>query len=159
MAISGAFFLLTRLLQLTTLIPIVGMLSWFVHIYVKANALTPNEILVLFIVSVLASAWALATLLLYFSARHSANIVALFDLSFVGALIAGVYLLRGPGTANCSNIEFYAVDGTGGVAYSGNKVCSMLKASFALGIINIILFFWTFVSHSCGTLVWTLMNR
>ncbi|KAF2152117.1 hypothetical protein K461DRAFT_313852 [Myriangium duriaei CBS 260.36] len=145
MAISGLFFILTRMFQLVTLIPIVGMLSYFVHIYVKANALTPTYILVMFIVSVLAAAWVLATLLLYFTARHSANVVAAFDLAFVGAFIAAVYLLRGPGTTNCTHLDFFAGNGSLGVSYQGNKDCSMLKACFALGIINTILFFWTFL--------------
>jgi len=147
MAISGLFFILTRMLQVVTLIPIVGMLSYFVHLYVKINALTPTMILVLFIVSVLALAWALATLLLYWTARHSAHVVAAFDLAFVGAFIAGVYLLRGPGTANCTHLDFYANNGGAGVSYSGNKYCAMLKACFALGIIECILFAWSFVSN------------
>ncbi|GAM88386.1 hypothetical protein ANO11243_064190 [Dothideomycetidae sp. 11243] len=145
MAISGLFFLLTRLFQLTTLIPIVGMLSYFVHIYVKANALTPNYILIMFIVSVLAAAWVLATTVLYWTARYSAHVVAAFDLAFVGAFIAAVYFLRGPGTTNCNHLDFYAGGGSAGVSYSGNKDCTMLKACFALGIIETILFFWTFL--------------
>ncbi|PSK34263.1 hypothetical protein C1H76_9232 [Elsinoe australis] len=145
MAISGLFFILTRVFQLVTLIPIIGILSYFVDGYVKANALTPTYILVLFIVSVLAAAWALATLVAYARARHSANVVAAFDLAFVGAFIAAVYLLRGPGTANCTNVDFFANSGGLGVNYSGNKNCALLKAAFALGIINTILFFWSFL--------------
>ncbi|KAG8631959.1 hypothetical protein KVT40_001099 [Elsinoe batatas] len=145
MAISGLFFILTRALQIVTLIPIVGILSYFVDGYVKVNALTPTYILVLFIVSVLATAWALATLIAYYRARHSANVVAAFDLAFVGAFIAGVYLLRGPGTANCTNLDFFAGNGTAGVSFNSDKNCALLKAAFALGIIQCILFFWSFL--------------
>lgn len=160
MAISGLFFLLTRLFQLTTLIPIVGMLSYFVHIYVKANALTPNYILIMFIVSVLAAAWVLATTVLYWTARYSAHVVAAFDLAFVGAFIAAVYFLRGPGTTNCNHLDFYAGGGSAGVSYSGNKDCTMLKACFALGIIETILFFeyhsfWLSWSHAITANPWS----
>lgn len=157
--ISGLFFILTRMLEVITLIPIVGMLAYFVHLYVKVNALTPTDILVLFIVSVLALAWALATLLLYFSARHSAHIVAAFDLCFVGAFIAGVYLLRGPGTTNCGHFDFYINDNGTGFSFTDNKYCSMLKACFALGIIECILFFWSFVSPSSSTLIVLITDR
>ena len=39
--ITGLFFAFWRLLQIVTLIPTLGMLAWFVHIYTKANQLTP----------------------------------------------------------------------------------------------------------------------
>ena len=116
---------------------------------------------VLFIVSVLATAWALVTLFRRDSTRRSAHFVAAVDLAFFGALIAGVYELRGIAGANCSNISG-GFDTSGGISSSGNtitvspltinyspfsisanKSCALLKASFALGIINVILFFFT----------------
>lgn len=112
----------------------------------------------LFITSVLAAAWALATVITYLRARHSALFVALVDLAFVGALIAGVYELRGIASSNCSNFSagsFYFDLGPFGYfgrqsdsswAANINKNCAMLKASFALGIMNCIFFFITFVS-------------
>ena len=115
----------------------------------------------LFIVSVLATAWALATLLRRDSTRRSAMFVAAIDLAFFGALIAGVYELRGIDHANCTSVSG-GLSTSGGVSSSGNtitlspfsinyspfsisanKTCALLKASFALGIINIILFFFT----------------
>lgn len=146
MAISGFLFLSTRLLQIITLIPILGILASFVHTYVRANALTPTYILVLFITSVLAAAWAIATTITYLRARHSALFVALVDLAFVGALIAGVYELRGWAGANCTHTSGYANSSGIGFGISTNKTCALLKACFALGIIDIILFFITFVS-------------
>lgn len=140
------------------LIPPVGMLAWFVNGYVTNNQLTPNFVLVLFIVTVLALAWTLATLLDYLRARHDALFVALIDLCFVGALIAGVVVLRFIAGADCNNYvgdsSFYGLGVFGypgyysgnGWAANPNKTCSMLKASFAFGIINIIAFFVTFVS-------------
>lgn len=150
MAISGFLFVSWRIWEIVTLIPIVGMLAWFVHGYVESNALTPTYILVLFIVSVLALAWAFFTLISYFRARHDALFVAFVDLCFVGALIAGVVVMRFIAGADCSNfsanINIDGVRGNSNWTFHLNKGCAMLKASFAFGIINIINFFVTFVS-------------
>ena len=43
--IAGIFFTLTRLLQLLTLIPAMGMLAYFVDRFNRANQLTPSYIL------------------------------------------------------------------------------------------------------------------
>nr|POF02507.1 hypothetical protein CFP56_58138 [Quercus suber] len=145
MAISGFLFLSWRIFELITLVPIVGMLGWFVHRYTDANLLTPTYVLVLFIVSVLALAWVVFTTISYLRARHDALFVALVDLGFVGALIAGVYYLRGITGSNCIT---GSANLNGGIFINirTNKDCAMLKASFALGIIDIISFFITFVS-------------
>lgn len=146
MAISGLLFLSWRIFEILITIPIMGMLAWFVHQYVNANLLTPAYILVLFIVSVIALAWAVFTTIDYLRARHDALFVAFFDLAIVGALIAGVYYLRGIAGQNCTNLQ--AGIGTEGsyLNYSANKTCVMLKAAFALAIIDILAFFVTFVS-------------
>ncbi|MCJ1311094.1 hypothetical protein MMC25_004764 [Agyrium rufum] len=161
--LGGLLFSFFRFLELITLIPIIGMLAYFVNGYVKQNQLTPDYILVLFIVSTLAGAWALATVLRMGSTRRSALFVAFIDLCFVGALIGGVYELRGIAKANCTNVSG-GLSSSGGVSSSGstvtlspltinyqpfsvsaNKTCALLKASFALGIIDIIFFFITFL--------------
>lgn len=67
-----------------------GMLAWFVDQYTKINALTPSSILVLFIVSVLALAWAIFTLFSYHRSSANARFIAFVDLCFVGAFIAGI---------------------------------------------------------------------
>ena len=90
------------------------------------------------------------------SRNESAHFVALIDLCFVGAFIAGVYELRHIANANCSSFElnsnfsvtlgFNGIDTTGnGDLFSGDvdKTCAMLKASFAFGIVNTIFFFFT----------------
>ena len=112
----------------------------------------------LFIVSTLAGAWCLVTLFKQGSVRRNGHFVALVDLGFVGALIAGVYFLRAIASADCSN-AYGGVSTTGGVSSNGNtvvlsplsidyrpfgvdvnKTCAMLKASFAFGIMNILFF-------------------
>jgi len=120
--------------------------------------LTPPSVLVLFIVSVLGLAWSFFTLLFYAKSRHSGKFVALVDLLFVGAFIAGVYFLRDIAGADCSNFSngnFYLSLGVFGYVGSQtnsqwaadlNKNCAMLKAAFAFGIMNCIFFFITFVS-------------
>ncbi|KAI5254016.1 hypothetical protein E4T42_02600 [Aureobasidium subglaciale] len=157
MALSGFLFLSFRIAQILTLIPIVGMLAWFVHGFVVKNQLTPTFILLLFITSVLAAAWALATLVAYLRARHSALFVALVDLAFVGTLIAAVYELRAITNQDCSNFSSGSIYlSLGPFGYYGrqsgsdwslhiNKTCAMLKACFALAIMNIIFFFTTFL--------------
>ena len=158
MAVSGFLFISWRIFQIILLIPVVGILSWFVHGYVQSNQLTPNFILVLFIVSVLALAWTFATLFNYLRARHDAFFVALIDLGFVGALIGGVVTLRGIADADCSNFSagslyvnlgpfgYYGRQSNSPWAVNINKTCAMLKASWALAIILILTFFVTFVS-------------
>jgi len=138
------------------------MLAYFVHIYASNNALTPNYILVLFIVSVLAAAWAICTLFTYHRSKNNSLFVAFIDFCFVGALIAGVYELRGISHENCTSvtsgnsyqIDFANISVSGnGWHFSSNKQCSMLKASFAFGIMNCIFFFITGVLaffHSGG---------
>ncbi|KAK5677012.1 hypothetical protein LTS10_010200 [Elasticomyces elasticus] len=145
MAISGLLFLSWRIFEIITLIPIMGMLAWFVHQYVQANALTPAYILVLFIVSVIALAWAVFTTIDYLRARHDALFVAFMDLAIVGALIAGVYYLRGIASQNCTRASATAGGGNLSVDISANKSCTMLKAAFALAIIDILAFFVTFL--------------
>lgn len=136
-------------------IPVMGMLAWFVNGYLSANLLTPTYILLLFIVSVLALAWAVFTLFSYHRSSTNAQFVALIDLAFVGALIAGVYYLRFVASTNCASVQpGSAVDVQFGVFGSAHlqgwdisldKTCSMLKACFAFGIMNCIFFFITAV--------------
>ena len=151
MALSGFLFLSWRIFEIVIVTPIVGMLGWFVHLFNRDNILTPNYILVLFIVATLALAWVVFTTISYLRARHDAIFVALVDLGFVGAFIAGVVIMRRVADDDCSNI-------VAGVTTSGsyfdaqiNKRCAMLKASFAFGIIAVIAFFVTFVSSPLPT--------
>ncbi|EJT80923.1 hypothetical protein GGTG_00914 [Gaeumannomyces tritici R3-111a-1] len=151
--ISAIFFAFWRILEIITLIIIIGLLSWFVDGYVKANALTPNFILILFIVSVLACAWAFFTLFSYHRSSTNAQFVGVVDLLFVGAFIAAVYFLGFIARADCTQItrgEYYSyglgsfvqVSGQG-ISVSTDRPCAMLKAAFAFGIMNCIFFFVT----------------
>lgn len=170
--LGGLLFSIWRIFEIITLIPVVGMLvsdktaailelvlttsqAWFVAGFQDNNQLTPSSILVLFIVSILACAWALATLIRLKSTRRSALFVAFIDLCFVGAFIAGVYELRGIGNADCSSFSSSPLYvNLGPFGYYGNQVgshwslninknCAMLKASWAFGIMNTIFFFIT----------------
>jgi hypothetical protein len=144
-------FVALRIFQIITLIPIMGMLAWFVDIYNDRNELTPEPILILFIVSVLAVAWTVFTLFSYHRSSRNARFVTLIDLGFFGALIAAIYELRGIADRDCTSIEEdrFSVGGGGftltgpGFEISSDKPCAMLKASWALAIINCILFFIT----------------
>ncbi|KAL8810914.1 MAG: hypothetical protein Q9223_001972 [Gallowayella weberi] len=148
--IGGLLFTFWRFFQIVTLIPTLGMLAYFVHQFQKQNLLTPNYVLVLFIVSVLAAAWALLTVFRRKSTRDSANFVSFIDLCFVGAFIAGVYELRNIAQASCTNfsadnrfsltINNSGVSGSSPFQLNVNKHCAMLKASFAFGIMNCIFF-------------------
>jgi len=130
-----------------------GMLAYFVNIHLEANIMTPAYILVLFIVSVLALAWAIFTLFSYHRSSSNALFAALVDLAFVGALIAGVYYLRFIAGADCSSVvpgspidvDFGVLGSAqiGTVDINVDKTCAMLKACFALGIVNCVFFFVT----------------
>jgi len=143
MSFSGFSFIFWRLMEILTLIPTMGMMAWIVHYFDSTNQRTPTEYLVMFIVSVLALAWALGTLFLYSRAKHSAGFVSFVDLLFVGAFIGAVYELRFIAKADCSNwtqsgthtsnlglidisVNTYRLD--------TNKWCAMVKACFAFGI-------------------------
>jgi hypothetical protein len=127
-----------------------GMLAYFVNIYLSTNVMTPTYNLLLFIVSVLALAWSIATLFSYHRSSSNAQFVALIDLAFVGALIAGVYYLRFIATADCAHLVVgsrvdvdFGILGSAtvwGVEFGINKTCSMLKACFAMGIMNCVFF-------------------
>lgn len=157
--LGGLLFGFWRICEIVTLIPVLGMLAYFVDGFNDQRQLTPNFILVLFIVSVLACAWATATLFRLSSTRRSAHFVAFIDLAFVGALIAGVYELRGIANASCSQFSastgdiyvnlgpfgYYGRQSSEGAQFDANvnRSCAMLKASWAFGIMNIIFFFIT----------------
>jgi hypothetical protein len=97
------------------------------------------------------------TLIRLGSTRRSALFVAFVDLCFVGAFIAADYELRDIGKADCSNFTFssiyislgpfgyFGVNSDSQWAVNINKNCSMLKASWAFGIMNTIFFFITFI--------------
>lgn len=96
-----AFFVTTRLAQMCTLIPVMGMLAWFVNVLVAHNALTPDALLILFITAVLALAWAVGSLFSYHRSSSNARFVALVDLAVFGTLVAAVYEMRAIADADC----------------------------------------------------------
>jgi hypothetical protein len=127
--------------------------------------LTPAYILVLFIVSTIAIFWALDTLIRFSTTKRSAIFVAFIDLCFFGAFVAAVYQLRFIADADCASwhggsvwvslgpFGSYGERTNNPLSLDVNKTCAMLKASFALGIMETIFFFWTallalFLHHS-----------
>lgn len=133
-----------------------GMLAWFIHAFINENELTPNYILVLFIVSVLAVGWTIFTLFSYHRSSSNSHFVSLVDLAFVGALIGAVYQLRFITKANCYHVAstdlwlvpahtLLSLTGQGIDVLASSKPCAVLKTSFALGIMNVVFFFFTAV--------------
>ncbi|KAJ5579787.1 uncharacterized protein N7459_005772 [Penicillium hispanicum] len=152
--IGSVFFIFNRLVEITFLIPIIGILAYFVNGYLKANMLTPAYVLVLFIVSVIAVFWAIDTLIRFSTTKRSAIFVAFVDLLFFGAFIAGVYELRFIADADCSHWDGGSVwvslgpfgeygERVDHYSLHINKTCAMLKTSFAMGIMETVFFFWT----------------
>lgn len=129
-----------------------GMLAWFINIFINHNALTPDSILILFILVVLALAWAVFTLFSYHRSSANARFVAFVDLCFMGALIAGVYEMRGIADADCTNPNsssvWYAPNHipVPNWGWQTDKPCAMLKASWAFAIMNIIFFTTTAIA-------------
>ena len=121
--------------------------------------LTPTYILILFIITVLAVIWALVTLIRYSATKRSAIFISFVDLCFFGALIAAVYQLRYITQTSCGSFDEsewgrYYLSTLGPFGYWGRsqeneladdpeKVCAMLKTSFAFGIMNVVSFFVT----------------
>ncbi|KAI1484564.1 hypothetical protein F5X96DRAFT_663732 [Biscogniauxia mediterranea] len=152
----AVFFAFWRFLEIVTLIPTMGMLAYFVNGWVSLNQLTPDYVLVLFIVSVLALAWAVYTLFSYHRSSTNATFVALVDLLFVGAFVGAAYALRFIAAADCAHVsaggyvdQQFGPFGSARVVASWDvtldKTCAMLKACFAFGIMNAVFFFFTSV--------------
>jgi hypothetical protein len=152
----AVFFAFWRFMQIVTLIPTMGMLAWFVSGYVEANQLTPNFVLVLFIVSTLGLAWAIYTLFSYHRSSNNSLWVSFVDLLFVGAFIGSAWTLRMMADADCVNVRrgspvdvslgaFGSATVNTGLDVNVGKTCAMLKACFAFAIMNAIMFFFTAV--------------
>jgi len=151
--LTGFIYLLTRLSQVLIIVPIIGMFGWMTHLYSSNNELTPTNILVLFIVSVLALFWVLATTLFYQRSKQESLIISLADVGIMAGFIAGVVLLRNAANSNCNvgdTMGRILSSTDSGLFYHygvpTSKACSLLKAGFALGIIEILQFAWTAVS-------------
>ncbi|KAJ5923579.1 hypothetical protein N7454_008824 [Penicillium verhagenii] len=153
--IGSIFFIFNRLVEITFLIPIIGIMSYFVHGYLKANMLAPPYILVIFIVSVIAVFWCIDTLIRFSATKRSALFVSFVDLLFMGAFIAGIYELRFIANQSCSHWDGgsvwvslgpfgeYGESINNGYHLEINKTCAMLKTSFAMGIMEVVFFAWT----------------
>ncbi|EGD98148.1 hypothetical protein TESG_05534 [Trichophyton tonsurans CBS 112818] len=162
---SSFFFICWRIGQLITLIPPIGMLVSMVHRWLRQGQHHHSNVHPRPLHRQRARRHLGARDPLPLQ-KHQAlsHLRLLHRLCFFGALIAGVYLLRDIAQENCSNFSrskfllslgpfgYYGQQQRNPLANDPNKVCSMLKASFAFGIMNIISFFWTavfayFISH------------
>ena len=88
-------FSIIRVIQAVTLIPTWGILAWFVHQFILYDISPPSSILVLFIATLVGTAWALASAVAVHLRRpHHLYIIILFaDLLILVALITGVVFL------------------------------------------------------------------
>ncbi|KAH8152674.1 uncharacterized protein LAJ45_03515 [Morchella importuna] len=144
--LAGTIFFFLRILQIITLIPIWGILAWFVHQADERGLTAPDTVLCLFVVAILATAWALVTLFLFHRGRFTDLWVAVVDLCFFGVLIAGVVLLgRVAENTDCVGAWSNAGWGNWNVGVRVDRTCSMYKAAWGLGILNVLLFFFTAV--------------
>ncbi|KAF8244866.1 hypothetical protein K440DRAFT_517080, partial [Wilcoxina mikolae CBS 423.85] len=153
----GSIFHLLRILEILTLIPIWGILSWFINAYYPAQA--PDRILFLFIVSLLATIYAFITLLFYRRHLYTPLYICIVDICFFGLFVAGLVLLA-PSVQNTNCVDWSGgVSGYGAwVNVAANKQCMMLKSAWGLGIVNAILFVITAVAaweiwHGTGVVV------
>ena len=133
--------------------------AYFINGYLNANVIAPVYILILFIVSTIAIFWCIDTTIRFHTAKASANFVCFVDMCVFGALIAGVYELSFIANQGCphwdpqssdpwvwSTLGPFGAQGaqTGNhLARNLNKTCSMLKACFALGIMEVVFFCWS----------------
>lgn len=152
--IESAFFIFWRVMEIFFLIPIIGMMAYFVNGFVNNNQLTPDYILILFIVSVIAIFWAFDTLIRHSTTKRSAAFVSLVDFGFFGALIAGIYKINFISNADCTNwnpgsvllsLGPFGIQ-AGYLRPDINKTCGMLKACFAIGIMEVFFFFCTAIA-------------
>jgi hypothetical protein len=97
--------------------------------------------------------WCVDTVLRFGSTKRSAIFVSFIDLCFFGALIAGIYQLRFIAGADCNHWDVGSVSVSlgpfGSFTFQSNavpdvnKTCAMLKASFAIGIMEVVFFSFT----------------
>jgi len=147
MVLKSGIYMATRVLEILTTLVIVGIMGYFVNPYVKNHAVVPDQLLCLFIVSILAAAWSLVTLFSHRWARAISLITAIVDVAFVGAFIASVVLLRAVSKTNCINLHLPIsitvgshTAGNSSYSSSANKNCTLLKVAWSLAIANCILF-------------------
>jgi len=159
--LSSVIFTLVRVLQILLLLPMVGMLGYFMHPYVQANQTASTWLLLMFIISVIGCAWCLLTLFQFHRSYIHSLVVLVVDIVFFACFIAGVVLMDFVKNWNCVSGSAPVGVQLGDNNYSaGNnwslhvkKTCTMLKVTWVFGIINIILFFVTAV------FAWQLHHR
>lgn len=167
-----------RIIQLLTLIPAWALLASIISDYNSESANTPGKVLLLFIVSLLASVWSFCVLLTVLRARNSALWIVLWDVVAMGLLIAAVVATAGIVNTNCTSIpattaalpltEYADANGNllpgrrdaaadlpvgrdGTVFWSARNHCGLLRPAWDLAIANIFLFF---ISALLALVIW-----
>jgi hypothetical protein len=137
--ISGFFFLTARIFQLLTLPALLAISSILTQSLLSANIIPPTYLLLPFITSILATVWALGTLLRWRHSRDNSQIVALFDLALFACFIATAVELSFIGIAgiDCSNSS--QIGQFSGYGNEGSA-CGMLKACFGFAVLEVLLF-------------------
>jgi len=159
--LSSVIFTLCRILQILLLLPMVGMLGYFMHPYVQSHSNAPTWLLFFFIISILAAAWCLITLFQFHRSFIHSLFVLVIDVAFFACFIAAVVLTDFVKKWNCVSASVPVGIQLGNNNYSGGnnwsltvkKSCTMLKVTWIFGIIDIILFFLTAV------FAWQLHHR
>jgi tryptophan-rich sensory protein len=151
MALSKLLFPVIRALQVMTLIPIWGMLAYFVHKFRKQHTDAPVEILILFITALIATGWAIVSFFQFHRSRTISLIVFVMDMLIYGTFVAGVVLLRYVKDSDCAAFSApvggkwgdhdWSWDNGSGWDVSFKKSCMLLKASWILAIVDTVLFF------------------
>lgn len=151
--ISSMMFTLVRVLQILLLLPMVGMLGYFIDPYVQNKTTAPDWLMLMFIISVIGAAWCILTLFQFHRSYIHSLFVLVIDIAFFACFIAGVVLMDFVKDYDCVDASVPVGVQIGDNNYSAGdrwsfsakKNCIMLKVSWVFGIINIILFFVTAV--------------
>lgn len=98
---NGTGFTVLRILQFLSITVMWGILAYFVNVYNSAGLKTPDGVMLLFIVGILASIWTISTLILYQRANVVPLWVVFWDVVAMALFIAGVVLIGNVTDANC----------------------------------------------------------
>lgn len=98
---NGQAWTVLRIIQFLTLVVIFGIAASFINEYNNAGVNTPNGVMLLFVVSLIAALWTLTTLIFYFRSNTIPLWIVFWDIVFLALLIAGVVMLGDVTNENC----------------------------------------------------------
>lgn len=103
---NGTGWTVLRIIQFLIITVMWGILAYFVDTYNKAGLKTPDGVMLLFIVGILASIWTLSTLILYMRANIVPLWVVFWDVVAMALFIAGVVMIGNVTESNC--VAYYS---------------------------------------------------